>query len=155
MVANSACEDPQGDLAFFANFLQYGRQNAQWEWDSPSDRVYAGPFVTFTLEYDGESQWTTEQRQDFLATQLSWFRKSGANDLDRPIGAVYKHFSTYTDFLGLSACYSGNKSVHMHFLFSTDRVFEGNGDLLAHVRPGCQNLWERVRNEVHRILTYP
>jgi len=138
----------QGALSFFANALRIGLQDRDGHWEAPKYRVVGGPFTIFTLEYDAPSQWPTEERIAFLETQLGWFRKSGSNDLDRPIRPVWDWVSQFSDFRGISACYGGHKSVHVHLVFDTTQLFEMRSDLRDSLRPGYSRLFEHLREEI-------
>ena len=112
----------QGEISLFANVLRIGSQNEDGEWEPPSHRVVGAPYTIFTLEYDPPSGWDRDRRLQFLDTQLGWFRKSGSNDLDRPIRALWDWAVQFSDFRGICANWSGNKSVHIHLVFDTSAV---------------------------------
>ncbi|PJI91278.1 hypothetical protein BC777_0102 [Yoonia maricola] len=73
----------------------------------PSDRVANAGWLVLTYEYDGTA------RQD-LEMQLDLF--SGKPDACR-FAAVHKAFSTYADYRGYAAIFSGHKSVHINLAF--------------------------------------
>ena len=99
----------------------------------PAQRVTCGPRHIFTYEFD-------EKDLGFFQQQLKWFRYSGG-ELNCPIGELFTALSSYTDFCGISACYSGNKSFHIHVVFdpsaarATYNLSDVDVDLRAMVIP--------------------
>jgi hypothetical protein len=79
---------------------------------APSMRVALGPYLVFTFEFD-------DNDPDFLGAQLSWMRSYGKK-MDSRMGQLYRQCQQFPDFAGLSAVWSGNKSVHTNLVFKTD-----------------------------------
>jgi hypothetical protein len=116
-----------------ANWPHYRRQLTYWtntmvlaekyvgvdgkeHWVEPSRRVVGGFPYCFTLEWDIKDI-------EFLKTQMSWCRSSG-KPIDAPLGGLYRELSQYADFMGITACWSGNKSLHIHVMFDSYPVME-------------------------------
>jgi hypothetical protein len=142
----------QGRISVFANTLRIGGQKEDGEWEKPSDRVVGAPYTIFTLEYDAPSEWDRDRRLRFLDTQLGWFRQSGSNDLDRPIRAVWEWAAQFSDFRGICANWSGNKSVHIHFAFDTSAVMREFPDLRDQVRRAYTRLWDQMAAGIARVF---
>ena len=119
-------DDPDGlrpeRLGFFTN--PWGIPAQGWHFDEsdpryarkntpPSQRPAMGPFWVFTLEHDPKTS------DDFdLTSQLDWITdeaEDGTTLLDRVDAA----FSKYIEYRGYEVVFSGNKSLHLHFYFST------------------------------------
>jgi hypothetical protein len=140
----------QGEISLFANVLHIGSQNEDGEWEPPRHRVVGAPYTIFTVEYDPPSGWDRDRRLQFL--QPRWFRKSGTNDLDRPIRAVWDWAAQFSNFRGICANWSGNKSVHIHLVFDTSAVMREFRDLRDQVRPAYQALWDEMAANVIRLF---
>lgn len=96
----------------------YGRQfgdGGKAAWERPSDRLVNAGFWVFTMEVDAEELADLEE-------QLSWCRSRGKKPSDSPIGDVDKALRRLRDYRGVTAVYSGNKSVHFHFVFDTCHI---------------------------------
>lgn len=151
--SNSDIGIPQGDAHLFANSLAVGELYEDGNWDTPSSRTIGSHYTYITIEFDPDSKWSAKQKRDFLELQFSWFRIKGSNDLDCPIGNVHKYFSgKYSDYRGLTACYSGNKSVHIHLIFNTGNFFKQKESDRFNVRDGYKELHKNVRTTVETIL---
>ncbi len=106
------------------------------DFHSPMMRVHLDRYVILTMEYDVPSV-------GFFQKQLGWFR-SPKHPLDAPIGAFVRDLrDQFRDFVGLNVTYSGGKSFHYHFVFSTDLIC-GEGDALQSLRAGFQAAWRRL-----------
>lgn len=113
----------------------------------PCERVVLDENYVFTFEFD-----VTDPA--FLEEQFSWLRYS-KNPLDCRMGEFFRYLSGFADFRGLTVCYSGNKSLHIHVVFATDLARARLG--LDHVgtsnlRDGLSAHWERLEPELLRIL---
>ena len=148
--------DPRMGVSYFANPLRIGVQRpdplmeGRWVWEAPSHRVILAPIQVFTFEFDQPSV-------AFLGQQLAWMRSS-KNPLDCPMGALYRHCSTYADFAGITVNYSGNKGVHVHIAFRTDlavAAFPGLGTAGMAIREGLIDHWNRLHPDVLRVLGVP
>ena len=132
-------------LQFFTNPLRpVGKDDPTY--NSPSSRVVCGPAHVFTFEFD-KSDLT------FFIKQCRWFRFKG-RDLNCPIGEVYEAFSEHPDFLGLVACWSGNKSFHLHVVFDTTlarTAFKLDAPEV-NLRHGFMAHWHIAKEVVLRIL---
>jgi hypothetical protein len=134
-----------GKLQFFTNPLRPVDEDHP-DYRSPSRRVVCGPAHVFTFEFD-------ESDLAFFAEQCRWFRFKG-RDLNCPMGEVYSAFSEHPDFLGLVACYSGNKSFHLHVVFDTilaRAAFKLDGPEV-NLRNGFMAHWRMAKEVVVRIL---
>ena len=141
--------DPLTGLTLFANTLRVWTplDSDSDAVEMPMDRVVLGEHQVFTFEFDVPDP-------AFLGHQLSWLR-SPKNPLDCPMGAVFRHCSGYADFVGLTVCYSGNKSLHIHIVFATTLAAAKLGlDQCppADLRRGYAAHWERLHEDVLRIL---
>jgi hypothetical protein len=142
----------QDEGCYFANHLRLGFENEPDNWEPPKERVVGSSHVFFTLEYDPPSEWEHTRRLKFLDTQLGWFRKSGSNDLDRPIRPVWNWATQFSDFRGMCANWSGHKSVHIHLVFETSDIMARCGNRRDDVRQAYIELWKILRDEVVRIF---
>lgn len=142
---------PQGEFAVFANFLRGGCCDSEGQWESPSARVTLGPYTVFTLEYDPSGD--RERQLRALDTQLGWVRKSGCNDLDRPIRPVWDWGCQHSDFRGLCVSWSGNKSVHINLLFDTSSLMAEFPELRDQFRLVYQSLWTEMAARIGPMLS--
>lgn len=143
-------------LSYFANPLRIGVQHpdpfdeGRLVWEPPSRRVILAPIQVLTYEFDQPSV-------EYLGVQLAWMRSAGG-PLDCPMGALYRHCSTFADFAGISVAYSGNKGVHIHIAFRTDlavAAFPGLGTAGVAIRAGLIDHWNRLHPDVLRVLGVP
>ena len=137
-------------LTYFANPLRTDVEafsESDVASEAPKERVVLGDHYVFTFEFD-------VPEPTFLEEQLSWLRSS-KNVLDCPMGDVFRHCSGFAEFAGITVCYSGNKSLHIHIVFTTalalarlrlDRVCVGD------LRAGLVEHWCRLAKDVQRIL---
>ena len=144
--------DERHRSALFTNHMRFAGLNDEGDWDSgPSERIVLGPVTFFTIEHDAPSDWDSDEKIAFLDEQLSWFRKSENSDKSRPIWPLFEWARQFSDFRGMCACYSGNKSIHIHFAFDTSALMHRRPDLRDHVRPGLQECFHRLREAVFEI----
>ncbi|WP_454657389.1 hypothetical protein [Bosea beijingensis] len=148
--------DPWSALTYFANPLRVwtpqplGEERPTDEvipGDAPSARVVLGDYQVLTYEFDIADT-------EFLKEQLSWLR-SPKNPLDSRIGGLFKRCSGYADFAGITVNYSGNKSLHIHVVFSTAHARQKlglDGCSAADLRTGFAAHWERLHEEVLKSL---
>ena len=142
--------DPLTGLTLFANTLRVWTPaglDPDTPAEMPMDRVVFGENQVLTFEFDVPDP-------AFLGHQLSWLR-SPKNPLDCPIGDLFRHCSGYADFVGLTVCYSGNKSLHIHIVFATALAAAKLGlDQCppADLRRGYAAHWDRLHEDVLRIL---
>jgi hypothetical protein len=148
--------DPWAALTYFANPLRVwtpqplGEERPTDEvipGDAPSARVVLGDYQVLTYEFDFADA-------EFLKEQLSWLR-SKKNPLDSRIGGLFKHCSGYADFAGITVNYSGNKSLHIHVVFSTALARQKLGldcCCAADLRAGFAAHWERLHEDVLKSL---
>lgn len=142
-------------MTYFTNFLRESftrwvkndeKRRMEIQYESPSERVHGGDWWCFTFEYDADKGWDKEQKIDLLEKQLANFR--GKNSQGKKL---YDTLTQFSDFRGISACYSGNKSVHCHIVFDTENIW--SGDLPRdEVRDGYIRLWHKLADIVHPIL---
>ena len=77
----------------------------------PSMRAANIGMIIVTHEFDCETS-------DQLEENLEWTRKGGRKMA--PILQVATELKQYRDFMGVTAVFSGSRSIHFHFAFSTD-----------------------------------
>lgn len=83
---------------------------------SPSARVTLGRHQVFTYEYDNPTNVPT-------SVQFSWCRSASGKASGSVMGALFEDLSKlYADFAGITVVWSGNKSLHIHVVFSTDLI---------------------------------
>lgn len=142
--------DPLTGLTLFANTLRAWtpvESDPAAPAEMPMDRVVLGEHQVFTFEFDVADP-------AFLGHQLAWLRYR-KNRLDCPMGDLFRHCSGYADFIGLTVCYSGNKSLHIHIVFSTKLAAAKLGleqCSPTDLRRGVAAHWDRLHEDVLRIL---
>ena len=125
--------------AYFTNALRIALPG-DVDFNHPSDRLVMAPYFILTFEYDSKDM-------AFFQQQLGWFRSS-KKPMDAPIGQFVRHLrSNYLDFVGLNVTYSGNKSFHYHFVFST-HVIAVRAPTATSMRHGFIQAWEALKNEM-------
>lgn len=86
-----------------------------YKWEPPSSRAAIGTFWAFTFETD---PWSVMGFQD----QLDWIWRKGPDGLTR-LGRLDAFLrKSYRDYRGYTAVWSGNKSIHFHFIFDTTHL---------------------------------
>ncbi len=121
----------------FTNVLNIATVNDE-NYNHPMFRTALGPHYIFTIEFDSELP--------FFRQQLGWLRSS-KHPLDSPIGQFVAHLrATYADFVGLNVTYSGNKSLHYHFAFSTHIIAQRAPERPS-LRYGLQKAWDALNQE--------
>lgn len=129
--------------AYFNNVLRIAHPNDD-DFNHPSDRLVMAPYFILTFEYDSKEL-------AFFQQQLSWFR-CAKKPMDAPIGQFVRHLrANYLDFVGLNVTYSGNKSFHYHFVFST-HLLAARTPTPTSLRHGFIKAWEALRIE---MATFP
>jgi len=120
---------------YFSNCLTLVHEDHP-DFSSPSLRTAMAPNYVVTIEYDTGGM-------DFFRQQLGW-QLSQKHPLDSPIGQLARHlWQTFADFKGLSVVYSGNKSIHYHFTFST-HLLAKNVPEPTSLRRGLASSWHTV-----------
>ncbi len=145
-------KDPRDGVSLFTNHMRFGVADDEGGWDAPSERVMIGPFTIFTIEHDAPSDWPTEERIGLLETQLSWFRKSGNGENSRAIYRLIEWARQFSDFRGVVANYSGNKSVHIHFIFYTGHILQHYPGLIDKLRPAYSAAFGRLSYAFSELL---
>lgn len=113
------------------------------DFNHPSDRLVMAPYFILTFEYDSKEM-------AFFQQQLGWMR-SPKHPLDSPIGQFVRHLrANYLDFVGLNVSYSGNKSFHYHFVFST-HLIASRAPGATSLRYGFMEAWEALKMEMARF----
>lgn len=135
--------DPRDRLSFFTNHLKFGVPGDE-TWNSPSLRSVFGPATVLTIEIDPPSSWSQVERIDLLASQMAWLRRSGNSRTSAPIFRTIDWASRFADFRGVTVCYSGNKSLHFHFVFDTNHVLAVGSELHRSARVTHETAWARV-----------
>ena len=121
--------------SLFTNTLRIACQG-DLDFTHPKDRTVLGPYYIHTFEFDSKDM-------AFFKQQLSWFR-SAKHPLDAPIGKFVAELrDRYADFVGLNVTYSGNKSFHFHFVFST-ALIAARVPAPTSLRDGLVKAWERL-----------
>lgn len=119
-----------------------------WE-PKPKQRVWGALPVTFTVEFD-------EYDQQFLAEQVAACRsRTSGKPLDTKVGEIFRYFSRFADFLGMSVVWSGHKSLHYHVVFEPLMAIKTFGLNPQTMRSGFIDHWGDVEAEVRRILRVP
>lgn len=125
----------------FANCLQVAEaendQQGNSSYPSPSSRVTLGPLAIYTFEFDDPSL-------QFFQTQLSWLRSKGKKRVDCPMGQFFKTCSQWTDFKGLTVCWSGHKSLHIHAVFDTAPYLARFASPGGAARHGMMAHWDKL-----------
>lgn len=105
---------------FFTNALRlpdgYGNSGFRdADASKPIIRVANCGLLIITIEYDCLSLDQFEQNLEWTRGKAGDFNKSAIAEIDRTL-------SRYQDYRGFSIVYSGNKSVHFHFIFSIEHL---------------------------------
>lgn len=142
----------QSALTYFTNPLLLAKWEDEAEgkgrWSPPSTRVWGGFPQCYTIEFDVNSV-------AFLQEQFRWCRSAGKKPMDAPLGRVYEHFSRFADFMGITACWSGNKSLHIHVLMDTWMAVDRFHLNRRGMRAGFIAHWDDVHRAVKEILGVP
>lgn len=151
-VAQVLVEDPTyykwDDQTYFTNAMRIDHNPAPYvdkdgknreRFERPMLRVVKGLSQAFTFEFDRDEL-------SFFKTQLSWMRSS-KHPTDCKIGELYKELTRYCDFEGITVAWSGNKSFHIHIVFSTSLLTVTEG-----FRNGFMSHWTNLYPIVTRIL---
>lgn len=113
-------------------------------WVPPMDRVIWGRSQVMTFEFD-------QPDLDFFRKQLKWCRSRTGKLLDCQIGDLYRACSQqWIDFEGITVCYSGNKSFHIHIVFETGHA--RSMGIEQNIRHGLSQHWQRLRDLVMLTL---
>ncbi len=113
------------------------------KWVPPMDRVIWGRSQVMTFEFD-------QPDLDFFRQQLRWCRSSTGKLLDCQMGALYRDCSQWIDFDGITVCYSGNKSFHIHIVFDTGHA--RSMGIEQHIRHGLNLHWHKLLGTVLQNL---
>jgi hypothetical protein len=145
---------------FFTNALLipagYGTADFNPDEACPPRLRAVNPGLLFvTLEFDSQ-----EVQQ--LDEQLGWARSASSKGefSSTPLSEVHQELSRLREYRGISAVYSGSKSVHCHFLFSTEHLINAPYDALADKRTQnfeaiaalMANVHELYWNHVHDVF---
>lgn len=137
-IANEPDNSGLMDVQYFTNLLLNVPNAIIKKEDAPKDRMAFAPYVMLTIEFDSEDV-------NFFKQQLAWMR-GGKKLTDDPIGQFLTHIRmTFSDCVGLNVTYSGSKSFHFHFVFSTEHI---GGQPITSLREGLAAAWERLEAEV-------
>lgn len=111
----------------------------------PSDRATDAGFFVVTIEIDAGSPEDLEAQAEILVS------KGKGRPEESPIGQmVHRRLLAYLEYRGMTAIFSGNKSIHFHFVFATEEVAAelvglGFGDQTARwMRELHEAAWDRV-----------
>lgn len=77
-----------------------------------------------------------------LHKQLAWCRSNTGKQLDCAMGNLFRACSQWIDFEGITVVYSGNKSFHIHIVFSTAHA-KAQG-ITQNIRDGLNLHWHRL-----------
>ena len=128
--------------SLFCNALLLPPASLEMEGDFPGVvkpmlRITNPGFVVVTIEYDPTSQADFEE-------SINWTSRGGKlYELD-------KQLRTYKDYDGFCAVWSGNKSVHLHFVFDTTHFVHAPFELSASERWASYAQQTGVMATVHR-----
>lgn len=125
-----------GTNALFANCLTVAEHDNPL-YQSPSQRVVLGPLAIYTFEFDHPTS-------AFFRQQLSWLRSKGKKPLDCEMGAFFRTCSQWVDFKGLTVCWSGHKSLHIHAAFDTAPFLARCAPPAENTRAGMIAHWEKL-----------
>ena len=109
---------------------------------APKHRATNTGSLIVTIEHDCQ---TTAQLEELL----SWTRGGNGEFRHSPFAKVDRELSRFTDYRGYSIVFSGNKSLHFHFLFSTKHLVNAPWDCSASDR--LTSPQAAIINEAHRI----
>lgn len=136
--------DPRTLTSLFTNTMWFGDPAKTTEFQQCSGRTCFGPFTYITLEIDPPSDWSDDKKIDLLDKQLALFRRSGNSTKSAPIYKMIDWLGDYADFRGVAACYSGNKSIHIHLVFDTHQFLDDHVQLRGHLRPVFMSNYELI-----------
>ena len=133
--------NPLTEASFNGNNVSPGQRSG---YTPPSERVANGSYWVLTYEFDGDT------RQD-LEMQLDWFTGKAETS---PFASVHAALSTFADYRGYSAVYSGSKSVHINIVFDIRHLSKS---LSAGSKGAPKRLWtadvpEAVLPDLHRLV---
>jgi len=131
-------EEELRNNSFFANCLEMADPIGKTGKDiypAPSSRVRLGPLVVYSYEFD-------VPEIEFFRLQLSWLRTAKKKKTETLIGRFFKTCSQWSDFAGLTVCWSGGKSLHIHAAFDTAPYLTRFQEPLDSARSGLINHWK-------------
>jgi len=110
----------------------------------PSERMANAGYWVLTYEFDGDTR-------DDLEMQLDWFAGKAETS---PFASVHAALSTFADYRGYSAVYSGSKSVHIIIVFDIRHLSKS---LSAKSKGAPKRLWtadvpDAVLPDLHRLV---
>ncbi len=134
-IARAPTDDDLQYIQFFTNpLLNVAKDHESFH--RPSKRVALCDNVVLTFEYDSTDI-------NFFKHTLSWFR-SAKKPINAPIGRFLSSVrAAYADCRGLNVTYSGSKSFHLHFVFSTE-LLKLHGTDYTSIRDGFTATWLRL-----------
>ena len=97
--------------------------------DSPTMRVSNGGFVIVTMEFDCLSREEFEQNLAWTRGKSDDFRLSAFAQVDTKL-------CEFKDYRGYTIVFTGNRSLHFHFIFSTRHLSQCPWDADAALRGG-------------------
>jgi hypothetical protein len=97
--------------------------------DSPTMRVSNGGFLIVTIEFDCSSREEFEQN-------LAWTRGKNDDFRQSAFAQVDTKLREFNDYRGYTIVFSGNRSLHFHFVFSTRHLSKCPWDAHAGLRRG-------------------
>jgi hypothetical protein len=97
--------------------------------DSPTMRVSNGGFLIVTIEFDCSS------REEF-EKNLAWTRGKDDDFRQSAFAQVDTKLCEFNDYRGYTIVFSGNRSLHFHFVFSTRHLSKCPWDAEAATRGG-------------------
>ncbi len=108
------------DLRFFTNPcvfpLGFGQPGFDLEQAlAPKFRLANIGFLVVTLEFDPTTR-------DHFEEMFSWCRGKGGKFANSALAGVSRELSRFTDYRGICVVYSGRRSLHLHFVFSTKHL---------------------------------
>jgi hypothetical protein len=125
---------------------------------APKSRATNVGFLIITHEFDCK---TPEQFEEIL----SWTRGQGG-DLSKSVLSQWDlELSTFKEYRGYSVVFTGRRSLHFHFMFSTEHLEHAPFDAIAIERQADQArqsalmhnaytvYWDKAHEALHRVLT--
>jgi len=156
-------------MAFFTNAMKVPDAVSLPQGDEfyppPSRRIANCGLYVHTVEFD--PQGTPDEVKAALGKQIGWCF-GGKKPEETTLGRLHKQLCSYPDYRGVEAVWSGNKSLHLHFLFDIRHLAPTKFDQRDHklvsaetldvpdelLRSGLQDFWDRLARQVETFLGF-
>jgi hypothetical protein len=128
------CPNKPFPCCFFANplVIPLGYGTVGFDQKSaldPKYRVTNIGFQIITIEHDCE---TTDELEECLR----WTRGGDGDFNKSPFAAVDRELTRFKEYRGYTIVFTGNRSIHFHFVFNTKHLDNAPWDLIAADRLG-------------------